>query len=152
MKPIRNSAKAIIVRENKILLTKNRDDFGFYYLFPGGGQDPGEQLRDAVYRECIEELGAGVEVHDLVYIREYIGKNHEFAKWDSDIHQVEFYFNCSLLSETTAFLNGTNPDQDQIGAEWVELDHLEEIRIYPQALTKMIRQKESSIRYLGDVN
>lgn len=28
---------------------------------------------------------------DIAYIREYLGKNHEFAEWDYDIHQVEFY-------------------------------------------------------------
>ncbi|MDF2682566.1 MAG: hydrolase [Brevibacillus sp.] len=43
MKPIRNSAKAVITQNEKILLTKNRDEFGFFYLFPGGGQDHGEE-------------------------------------------------------------------------------------------------------------
>ena len=56
MKPIRNSAKAVIIQNEKILLTKNKDDFGFFYLFPGGGQDHGEELKDAVKRECLEEL------------------------------------------------------------------------------------------------
>lgn len=36
MKPIRNSAKAIIIDErNRILLTQNRDRDGMFYLFPG---------------------------------------------------------------------------------------------------------------------
>ncbi len=68
MKPIRNSAKAIIVDNHHLLLTKNQDEMGFFYLFPGGGQEKGEELGQAVVRECMEELGCGVEVKDLMYI------------------------------------------------------------------------------------
>jgi 8-oxo-dGTP pyrophosphatase MutT (NUDIX family) len=59
----------------------------------------GEELKDAVARECIEEIGCSVEVKDIIHIREYIGKNHEFAEWDSEVHQVEFYFDCSISGE-----------------------------------------------------
>lgn len=36
MRPIRNSAKAIITRDGKVLLTKNKDDLGYLYLYPEG--------------------------------------------------------------------------------------------------------------------
>lgn len=54
---IRNSAKAIIINEDKILLTKNQDNEGYFYLYPGGGQEYRETLHDALIRECIEEVG-----------------------------------------------------------------------------------------------
>nr|WP_317851925.1 NUDIX domain-containing protein [Planococcus sp. 4-30] len=54
---IRNSAKAVILKDSKVLLTKNVDDEGFFYLFPGGGQDHGETLPETVKRECLEEIG-----------------------------------------------------------------------------------------------
>jgi 8-oxo-dGTP diphosphatase len=152
MKPIRNSAKAIIIQDDKILLTKNKDDFGFFYLFPGGGQDHGEELKDTVKRECLEEIGQKVIVGDLVYVREYIGKNHEFSAWDSDVHQIEFYFRCLLASSTLSFGEGTNPDKDQVGIEWIEIMNLDVIRLYPRALGKRIKQNEVEIHYLGDVN
>ena len=85
---IRNSAKAIIMSDNKVLLTKNVDDDGYFYLFPGGGQEHGETLHETVTRECMEEIGEQVDVGDLVHIREYIGKNHEYASFDSDFHHV----------------------------------------------------------------
>jgi 8-oxo-dGTP diphosphatase len=152
MKPIRNSAKAIIIENDRILLTKNEDDFGFFYLFPGGGQEHGEELKDAVKRECLEEIGQKVIVGELTYVREYIGKNHEFLAWDSEVHQVEFYFKCSIASTAPAFGEGTNPDKDQVGVEWIEIDKLDEIRLYPRALGKSIRQNEIEVRYFGDVN
>jgi len=54
---IRNSAKAVIIKDGKVLLTQNIDEEGLFYLFPGGGQEKGETLHEAVVRECIEELG-----------------------------------------------------------------------------------------------
>jgi len=152
MKPIRNSAKAIIMNNERLLLTKNKDDLGFFYLFPGGGQEHGEQLREAVARECIEEIGQQVEVGDLVYVREYIGKNHQFADSDSEIHQVEFYFQCSLVSNDSTIVNGANPDEYQVGVEWIDIDHLEQFRIYPATLGPLIKNKQLDFRYLGDAN
>ena len=152
MKPIRNSAKAIIIENGKVLLTKNKDDSGYFYLFPGGGQEHGEELKDAVQRECIEETGESVLVHDLVYVREYIGKNHEFASWDGEVHQVEFYFQCSLVSRDAGLTNGENPDDDQVGVEWIEISRLEDIRLYPKQLGNILQNPSWKGCYLGDTN
>jgi len=151
MKPIRNSAKAIIIEGNQLLLTKNQDEQGFFYLFPGGGQEIGEELKVAVKRECMEELGCEVVVDDIVYIREYIGKNHEFAEWDHDVHQVEFYFECRIKDSVERF-RGTNPDNGQVGVEWIGIDKLSEVRIYPSKLSEQIKNRQLKRCYMGDIN
>lgn len=152
---IRNSAKAVIIKDSMLLLTKNRDKEGDYYIFPGGGQDHGEALVDTVKRECLEEVGAAVEVGQLLHIREYIGKNHEYKLFDSGVHQIEYYFICDLLSETYEFATPTNPDAYQIGIEWVAVEELGLSRIYPRAIVGAIedyvRSKKRAV-YLGDVN
>lgn len=61
------------------------------YIFAGGGQEVGETFVEALQRECYEELGAKINVGELVWIREYIGKNREFADCDYDVHQIEYY-------------------------------------------------------------
>ncbi|OGX61750.1 MAG: NUDIX hydrolase [Paenibacillus sp. RIFOXYA1_FULL_44_5] len=152
MKPIRNSAKAVIIQDGRLLLTKNKDHLGLYYLFPGGGQEKGEQLKDAVIRECIEEIGQQVEVQDLLTIREYIGKNHEFAEWDADMHQIEFYFACRLVEPYFPDAVGTNPDEYQVGVEWIEIAQLDEIRMYPRTFGDMIQANSFTKKYLGDAN
>lgn len=149
MKPIRNSAKAVIIQNERVLLTKNVDQEGFYYLFPGGGQEKFEELKDAVVRECIEEIGCQVEVKDIIFIREYIGKNHQFADSDADIHQVEFYFECVMDSQEEVS-NGHNPDETQVGVEWIELSRLHEMRVYPYDLVKPITEGITTPRYIGD--
>ena len=92
----------------------------------------------AVIRECQEEIGRKVEVRDLLHVREYIGSNHEFAEWDSDVHQVEFYFECNLADAGDTFL-GHNPDEYQVGVEWIDLSALDDIRVYPRSWLSRFR-------------
>lgn len=148
---IRNSAKAVIKKNSKIALIKKYDEEGFFYIFPGGGQEKGETLKKAVIRECLEELDAAVQVHELIHIREYIGENHEFAHFDKDVHQIEFYFLCSIVREN---VNGAplQPDTDQIGVEWIPLTDLHKSRVYPIAIVEVLQRAEKTEVYLGDVN
>ncbi|MCA1322325.1 NUDIX domain-containing protein [Bacillus tianshenii] len=152
---IRNSAKAIIISEDKILLTKNQDNEGYFYLFPGGGQEHSETLHNALLRECIEEVGKEVEIRELLHIREYIGKNHEYSSFDFNVHQVEYYFVCILVNEMNNYKTPTNPDSHQVGIEWMHINDLLQYRIYPKQLRKYIIKhfnNEKSPVYLGDIN
>lgn len=152
--PIRNSAKAIVIREGKLLLTKNvgwrGDD---YYILPGGGQEHGETLPQALQRECREELGARVRVLELRYVRDYIGKNHAFAERHSEVHQVEYMFVCELIDPIGTFPSH-NPDTDQTDVVWVDLSSLSEYQIFPSGLKQLIKADGtlSGEIYLGDVN
>ncbi|MDI7247915.1 MAG: NUDIX domain-containing protein [Bacillota bacterium] len=149
---IRVSAKAIIIRNGRLLATKNVDDRGVFYVLPGGGQQPGEPLPVALGRECKEEIGVEVEVGDLVLVRDYIGSNHEFARWDGDVHQVELMFLCSL-PEGQIPRNGAEPDSYQVSVEWLDLDSLDAYRLYPKALKQYLGSSEARRpAYMGDVN
>lgn len=150
--PIRNSAKALIIRDDKILLTKNKDGNGYFYLFPGGGQEQGETLHEALKRECIEEIGREVEVGELIHIREYIGRNHEHASFDYDVHQMEFYFRCSMFNEMDKYPAPTNPDSHQVGVEWMDLNELTNCRLYPKKIIHYLNKDLAPVVYLGDIN
>ena len=54
--PVRNSAKALVLHEGKILVNRCTSRFGDYYALPGGGQREGETLLEAVRRELLEEM------------------------------------------------------------------------------------------------
>lgn len=152
-RPIRNSAKAVIIKDGKLLAQKNKDDWGYFYLLPGGGQEPGESIREALARECMEEISARVEIRDILFVRDYLGKNHEFAEWDEGVHQIEYMFECILLNEEELG-NGSIPDQAQVGVEWLDLGNLSKYRIYPSALKEHlgVNGKISDRIYLGDTN
>ena len=51
------------------------EDGSVFFILPGGGQEPGETLADTARRECAEELGVAVVVHELRYVREYLRKS-----------------------------------------------------------------------------
>src|SRR5438094_5823211 len=95
MPNVRVAAKAIVMRQGRLLVTRNVNAEGAFFLLPGGGQEHGESLPAALQREVMEEVGVTVEVLDLVLVRDYIARNHEFAE-QGDVHQLALYFRCTL--------------------------------------------------------
>ena len=153
---LRNSAKAIIIKNNKLLTIKCKDMDGFFYLLPGGGQNPGETLHQTLRRECREEISCDVEIVALRLIREYIGKNHEFFEFNSNVHQIEFMFLCTIMAGYVPAI-GATPDIHQVGIEWLDLTKVLHYRLYPQSLRTRFAEldkqdyKQDYI-YVGDVN
>ncbi len=150
---IRTAARAVIICDGKLLATKMRDRRGVFYILPGGGQNHGETLEQAVRRECLEEVGLEVEVERLLYIREYIGKNHNFAKRHAAFHQLEHVFLCSVKNPETAS-PGSETDNYQVGVSWLDLENLHLIRFYPESLKQYFKPEGCNppSLYLGDLN
>ena len=88
---IRNSAKALIVKDGKMAAIKIRDDEAEWYIMPGGGQETTETLSVAVCREVAEELGIKVSCKELLFVIE--GVNGE------KIHRVDLVFLCEYICE-----------------------------------------------------
>lgn len=65
---IRNSAKALIIKEGKVLAIKIREQDDEWYIMSGGGQESEELLTDAVCREVAEETGVEVAAKELVFV------------------------------------------------------------------------------------
>lgn len=153
MRHIRTAARALIILDQKVLTIKMRDRTGVFYILPGGGQRHGETLREGLKRECLEEIGTGVEVGELLYVREYIGKNHEFRKSHHAFHQVEHVFRCSLPNPD-GIGPGTEHDKKQVGVEWIPLEELADRRLLPEVIKPFFRNGgfNSGTNYLGDVN
>jgi 8-oxo-dGTP diphosphatase len=149
---IRTSTKAIIVAADAVLLVEKNSGAGPWFALPGGGQHHGETLIEALRRECREEIGHDICVGELLYVREYIGGNHEFAATSGEFHQVEFWFECALADADGG--SPIEPDPDQTGVCWVKLADLGQTALYPKQLAKVLRdaaQPERSV-YLGDIN
>jgi 8-oxo-dGTP diphosphatase len=153
MKRIRNSAKAIIIRDGNLLAIHKKDQVGGYFILPGGGQHHGEPLIETVKREVMEETTLDVSVCELRYIRDYISENHEFADTEKDAHQVEFMFTCTVAPNAVPRL-GDTPDTDQIDVQWLPLERLMDYRLYPLTLRPhlMAADEQNKLIYLGDIN
>jgi 8-oxo-dGTP pyrophosphatase MutT (NUDIX family) len=152
-RPIRNAAKALIIRDSHLLVITKRDAHGVWYLLPGGGQKHGETLEQALVRECLEEIGAVVKVHNLVFVREFIGKNHlnkcTDVEWCKLVHSIDFIFACSIPDDYIVG-NGKLPDDGQEKVEWLPIPKLNEYRIYPSTLKDLLINQNNQV-YIGDV-
>lgn len=153
MRPIRISAKAIIVRDGALLAIAKQDEFGVYYILPGGGAEPWETLPQALRRECREETGAEVEVGPLMLVRDYVSSNHEFRHTEPETHQLELMFRC-LLNPGAEPAGGHLPDDGQTHLAWLPLADLLIHRLYPQAIRPLLAalQDYHGPVYVGDVN
>jgi 8-oxo-dGTP diphosphatase len=116
----RSCVAAVIIQDEHLLVVKKRDEKGVEYSFPTGGQEAGETLIQAVQRELKEEVGCEVDVGPLLWVREYLGKHHENADLEGDVHVVCHLFHCTM-SEFSHTFQGSAPDPTQEGVEWLRI-------------------------------
>lgn len=152
-KSVRNSAKAIIIHGGKLLVIKNHSLGADWYILPGGGQHHGEALTDTLKRECMEEASIQVIPGDILFVRDYISANHEFAEEESEAHQVEFMFRCVIKGGSEP-KNGTETDKWQTGVTWIPLEAIDQYSLYPKQLKELLKNgvPENYPVYLGDIN
>ena len=125
---IRNAAKALIIRDGRMLAVKISDGNEEWYIMPGGGQDAEELLPEAACREVAEELGLRVEVKDLVFVIEGL-RGEKF-------HRVDLVFLCECAGEIeNPVLRG---DTNQTGWDWLDIRTLNTAPLYPSKLRRQI--------------
>ena len=141
---VRISAKALVIRDGKMLAVKVRDQDGNFYIMPGGGQHAGELLPAAAEREVAEETGLAVKAQDAAFVIEGAeGEAH---------HRVDIVFRCDFIGKINA---RRHPDQNQIGYEWLDIAALNRTSLYPSKLRRPIMnlwEGKHSGMYLGNEN
>ena len=144
-RPIRPSAKALIIRDGRILAIRLNDGQETFHIMPGGGQEAGEPLPAAVAREVAEELGVRVRVGDLAFVIE--GTEGE------PFHRIDLVFQCEYLGEIEhAAVHG---DTNQVGFDWLDIATLNHSTLYPSKLRRAIMSLCAELpypRYLGVEN
>lgn len=134
---IRNAAKALIIKDGKMLAIKINDGVDEWYIMPGGGQNAEELLPEAACREVAEEMGIHVNVKDLVFVVE--GVHGE------SFHRVDLVFLCEYAGEIE------NPalqkDTDQVGYDWIDIQTLNRAPLYPSKLRRQIMNLYEGKKY-----
>ena len=107
----RTAAKALIMKDGKMLAIKLNDNGDVFYIMPGGGQDSEETLTDAVKREVAEETGIEINPKTLEFVIEGV---HGEA-----FHRIDLIFLC----EYVGLVNGAvlHKDTNQVGYEWLAI-------------------------------
>lgn len=125
----RTGAYALIVRDDAVLLVQQtRGPFAGYWNMPGGAIDFGEPMTEALIRECREELGAPVDVGELLTVAE---SNVRLEHWSG--HLIGIVHWATLRAEPR--LIGNNDDIAAV--RWWALTELPLAEISPVALTAL---------------
>lgn len=144
MRTILPSAKALIIRDGKMLAVKLQDADGEFYIMPGGGQDVEETLPEAVIREVAEETGLRVACKDLLFVIEGVRGEHS--------HRIDLVFLCELLGDADG---KRHTDALQIGCEWLDIATLNRQPLYPSKPRRPIMnfyEGKLYSTYLGNEN
>jgi 8-oxo-dGTP pyrophosphatase MutT (NUDIX family) len=120
----------VIVHDGKVALIKRVREGRLYYVFPGGGVEPGETLEAAAAREAHEELGLYVRIEDLLLTVDFFGPQH--------------FFRAAVLSGELGTGTGpelVSPPQSRAGSYhpmWVELTQLPRLDVRPAELVPLL--------------
>jgi 8-oxo-dGTP diphosphatase len=148
---IRNCARAVIIKQDQLLLLRKRYENGSQtYVLPGGAQDLGETLVAALQRECYEEIGTEVAVAGLLYLADFFKPRDTTPI--SYRQQVEYFFLCRVPDDYEVH-NGPYPDKHQDAVLWIKLDDMHDLELFPSALKSHLQQRDLQAYpvYLGEI-
>ena len=119
----------VLIKNNSILLQKEKN--GKEYAVPGGHVRAGETTEQSLIREYLEETGVDIICNRLCWVEE------TFWEWgDKNAHTITFYYLISLENDSELSVKASFPqkDNDNVVLEWVPLENIETIMVYPQFL------------------
>lgn len=124
----------VLIRNNKILVQRDKD--GSEYALPGGHVKIGECSNDSLVREYKEETGADIICKRLIWVEEC------FWEWNKkQTSTLAFYYLINLCDETDIPDNGefvSQKDNCSVVLEWVPLEEIKSLTIYPSFLKEKI--------------
>ena len=137
---MKERVRAIIIRDQKIILIKRVKPGSIYYVFPGGGVEDGEDKISALVREVKEELGLDVRVSELIAKRRYDQNNQK---------QMEYFYLCNIIGGVLGTGDGPEfqANSDYEGRHeviQVSLDEAHTLNILPR------EEKDKVIHFLRD--
>lgn len=109
----RPSARAIILRENKIALVYSQKEK--YYKFPGGGIKEDEDKLTALIREVKEEVGLIVKPETIREFGSVLRRQKSDLRENTIWEQENFYYFCECEEKAVA----QNLDEYEAEAEFV---------------------------------
>lgn len=127
--------RAIIIKDDKILLMKRGKGGRTYWVFPGGLAESGETDSQALIREVKEEMGVTVALDKLLL--QMKSKKPE-ARGDD-----EYFYLCRYLSGEAGTGQGPEyqPNSGYIGTyepEWVAVKDMDKLEVLPEEVKNLV--------------
>lgn len=125
------SCRAVIIKDQNILLIHRKKDGREYWVFPGGHTEEGETLEQTITREVMEETSLNItKLGEPVF---YTNKT---------FNENECYFVCEV-ADGEPKLNATGPETitetNWYNPEWISLEKFKTLEdIYPKEIRSSI--------------
>lgn len=136
----------VLINKNKILLIKkSRGAYKGMFDLPGGGIEFGEKIEEALKREFIEETDIILNDYNFIGYNEYFCNYLNDFKEPRQLHHIGIYYKVSAIFNKIK----KSPDgQDSLGAEFIDIEKLNEVKISQIALP-IIKKilKDSNIKF-----
>ncbi len=137
----RLAARAILKHKGRLLLV-NAYPNGQSTLMcaPGGGVESGASLPDNLRREIFEETGLDIVVGAPCLI-------NEFHDPKSGFHQVDIYFQCTILGSAAIDPNWQDSEEIVSQWQWVTAAELANIHHKPDSLLTVAFEDSNAVTY-----
>src|SRR2546421_3199115 len=131
----------VMNQEGRVLVIHRRDND--LWALPGGAQEIGEYIAEAVVRETKEEAGIDIEVEDIIGV--YTNPSHVVEFSDGEVRQQ---FSICFRAR---YLGGVLASSDETSdARWVGQDQLDSLGIHPSMRLRINHGFENRSRpYIG---
>jgi 8-oxo-dGTP diphosphatase len=122
---LRVAAYAVVERRGKLLLTHWRRGHLHGWTLPGGGLESGEDPRDAVVREVLEETGLEARVGKLLGVDSRVMVREEVPEGrDPELHTIRIVYRASV--KDGALQHEVDGSSDE--ARWVPIREIRSLR------------------------
>ena len=131
-----------LICDDKIFLQREID--GNEYALPGGHVKSDETSQQSLVREYKEETGANIVCERLIWVEE------SFWKWgNKDASTIAFYYLIQLTnnSDIPDDYFESQKDNSNIILEWVLIENLKNLIVYPKFLVEKVSDISNSIEH-----
>ncbi|CAG7607894.1 NUDIX hydrolase [Leucobacter soli] len=131
---LRVAAYAVVERRGKLLLTHWRRGHLHGWTLPGGGLESGEDPRDAVIREVLEETGLEARIGKLLGVDSRVMVREEVPEGtDPELHTIRIVYRATVADGPLRHEVGGSSDE----ARWVPIREIRSLRTLSLVQTGM---------------
>jgi len=129
-----NRVRAVIIQDDKVLTLERKCPDEIFWCFPGGGIEPSDRdEKEALKRECLEEVGVKVEVGEKIFQQNFKGN-------------LEIFYLCEISGGKVA--KGSGPEyfsqnhyRGTHQPKWLEIANLGKYDLRPVELRDKVRTR-----------